>query len=201
MAIEHNSIFYDTNNYRSKIYPFLFVHKLVANKRFQLLFNKGNLLTNPTGTNALLPIIDIYLDRYQEKDSANKVVCCLGTHLFHSFVIMIESLKIEEQEVVESMKFILDKDNTENLESWKYLLAFFVIYLKLVNKQNEVQFLRIIKSLEEEEQCLSLLEYGQLQLKTVPLSADLLGKDGNNTEDVEILKLIDMVSAEKLWCI
>lgn len=114
---------------------------------------------------------------------------------------MVESLKIDEQEMVESIKFIIAKDNVENLESWKYLLAFFVIYLKLANKQNEAQFLSIVKGLEDDEHCLSLVEYGQLQLKTVPLTADLLGKDDNSIEDVKIVKLIDIVSADRLWCI
>lgn len=201
MNNNQNSIFTDTNNYQSKIYPFLFTHKLITNKRFQLLFNKGNLLTDINGTNALLPIIDIYVERFNERTNNNKIVCCLGTHLFHSFIVIIESLNIQYQEIIEAIKFIINKNNIANLENWKYLLSLFFVYLKLANKKNPRAFLKIIKKLEDNKECLSLVEYGQLQIKTIPLSFDLL-KDGNNSfEKVEIVTLMHIISVDQLWYI
>ncbi|XBW38491.1 hypothetical protein QEN19_004081 [Hanseniaspora menglaensis] len=201
MVPELNSIFDQTNSYRSEIYPFLFTNKLITNKRFQLLFNKGNVLTNIQGTNVLLPIIDIYTERFNESNQKNAVLCCLGTHLFHSFVIIVESLRIDEQEIIEGIKFIISTENKDYLEAWKYLLAFFLIYLKLVYKNDDKMFLKIINNLENDSECMSLVEYGQLQLKTVPFAFDIVRNAEISLEDPQIVTLMDLIAVETLWSI
>lgn len=199
ITIHKNLIFEENNKYESKIYPYSILQLLKKHKRFNLLFNQGNLLTHVTGTNALIPIINIFLEKYSPKHDYNKVYCCLGTQLFHSFILIIESLSVSPSEIKDGIHFILNKRNTSNLENMKYLLALFLIYSKLLYKHTPKKFLSMIKEIEDDVNTISILDYGRLEYNSVPISNSIHTLENGVFDEVEVITLISIISASSLW--
>ena len=197
--VYENPIFDDDNKYESRIYPYSVLQLLKTQKRFNLLFNKGNLLTKVTGTNALIPIVDIFLEKYSPTHNYNRIYCCLGTQLFHSFILIIESLLVSVRELEESIVFILDKQNVTNLPNMKHLLSLFMIYMKLLYKHTPEKFLDFIKKIENDQDTLSILDYGKLEFNSVPLTYNIQNIKEGVFDQVEIVTLFDLVSASSLW--
>lgn len=194
-----NLIFEENNKYESKIYPYSILQLLKKQKRFNLLFNQGNLLTNVTGTNAFIPIINIYLEKFSPNHDYNRVYCCLGTQLFHSFILIIESLRVSPSEIKDGINFILNKENISNLNNMKYLLALFLIYLKLFHKHTPERFSSIIKELEDDSNTISILDYGRLEYCSVPISYDINNLEDGVFDEVEVISLMCIISASSLW--
>lgn len=197
--VYENQIFDDDNKYESRIYPYSVLQLLKTQKRFNLLFNQGNLLTKVTGTNALIPIINIFLEKYSPSHDYNRIYCCLGTQLFHSFILIIESLHVPISEIEESIFFILDKKNVTNLSNMKYLLSLFMIYMKLLYKHTPGKFIDFINKIENNQDTLSILDYGKLEFNSVPLTYNIQNIKDGIFDQVEILTLLDLASASSLW--
>lgn len=197
--VYENQIFDDDNKYESRIYPYSVLQLLKTQKRFNLLFNQGNLLTKVTGTNALIPIINIFLEKYSPSHDYNRIYCCLGTQLFHSFILIIESLHVPISEIEESIFFILDKKNVTNLSNMKYLLSLFMIYMKLLYKHTPGKFIDFSNKIENNQDTLSILDYGKLEFNSVPLTYNIQNIKDGIFDQVEILTLLDLVSASSLW--
>lgn len=199
MSMHKNLIFEENNKYESKIYPYSILQLLKKQKRFSLLFNQGNLLTHVTGTNALIPIINIFLEKYSPKHDYNKVYCCLGTQLFHSFILIIESLNVSPSEVKDGIHFILNKQNISNLHNMKHLLALFLIYLKLLYRHTPERFLSLVKEIEEDTNTISILDYGKLEYNSVPIAHSIQTLEDGVFDKVEIITLMSIISASSLW--
>lgn len=197
--VYENQIFDDDNKYESRIYPYSVLQLLKTQKRFNLLFNQGNLLTKVTGTNALIPIINIILEKYSPSHDYNRIYCCLGTQLFHSFILIIESLHVPISEIEESIIFILDKKNVTNLSNMKYLLSLFMIYMKLLYKHTPGKFIDFINKIENNQDTLSILDYGKLEFNSLPLTYNIQNIKDGIFDQVKILTLLDLVSASSLW--
>jgi len=197
--VYENQIFEDNNKYESKIYPYSVLQLLKTQKRFNLLFNQGNILTKVTGTNALIPIINIFLEKYSPRHDYNRIYCCLGTQLFHSFVVIIESLHVPISEIEESILFILDKQNAFNLPNMAYLLSLFLIYLKLLYKHSPDKFLEFLAKTESDSNTLSILDYGKLEFNSVPLSYNIKDLKDGIFDEVEVISLFEIISTSSLW--
>lgn len=199
VIMQKNLIFEENNKYESKIYPYSILQLLKTQKRFNLLFNQGNLLTHVTGTNALIPIINIFLEKYSPNHDYNRVYCCLGTQLFHSFILIVESLSVSPSEIKDGINSILSKENISNLSNMKYVLAMFLIYLKLLYKHTPERFLSMIKEIEDDANTISILDYGRLEYYSLPISYSIHTLEDGVFDEVEVVTLMSIISASSLW--